>query len=490
MFKKISFCLVLCLFTALSGYADTSSVLILYTSDIHDNVKPGPAGIGGLPYVAGYVADQRKERDDILLLDGGDVMEKGDMISYATQSTILYEAMKKIGYDAGAIGNHDFVYSVDHFKNCSRMAGMTHLCLNYVDESGAAVFPVSKVFDIKGTKIGVIGMTIPKGKKYLDLEETGDRLAVESARLKTEGAHLVIVVAHLSSRDLAKIAPKAPDVALFFGGHSHELLQEPRKVPETGAEILMAGSNGRHVISMDLVVDCEKGVIADYRMEAVEMAHDRIQPDEAMIAWILEEEARIVPEANEVVGHTNEVIQPNTLAQISAEGLRSFGKADIAFCHAGQIMRSNLAAGGIDKNALYRAGGQRGEILVYVSLTGAQIKAYLEGLATKKKGQTSWAGFDGKVTSESVGDGEQKVWTFTGDLDLSRTYKVLMPELEWAERFDEVVQDNPLFTDMPSAEKADFTYLDAVSAYVKDICSTGQTLDAYVKRADEAAKAA
>lgn len=474
--KSITF-FVASLYLCLGAWADTGSVLFLYTSDMHDYIKPGPDNLGGLPYVAGYIASVRQQRDDILVLDGGDVMEKGDMVAYKTQSRIMYEAMGKIGYDAGAVGNHDLEYGLEHLRECSRLAGMTHLCLNYYDEAGKPYFSASKIFDVKGTKIGIIGLTVLKGGPFLDLPECGARLAAEAARLKSEGVHLVAVIAHIGSRDLAKLSPYAPEVALFFGGHNHEILVEPRVVPETGALILMAGQYARYVVHMDVTVDLEKGRIANYTMQAVEMAHDRVRPDEEMLAWIKAEEARVVPNAAEVVGRADEVVQANAMAKIAAEAFKWYGKVDAAFCHTGQIMRSSLSAGEIDQNALFRTGGQRGETLLTAELTGAQIQAYLEGLAAEKRGQTEWAGFQGKV----VFDREADTWKVRGDLDLNKTYKVIVPQLEWDTRFMKVAQATPLLSGIKKPDKAAFTFVDAVAAYIKRLTDEGETLDAHVK---------
>lgn len=477
MSRKIFFSLVLVLCGCLYAFADTGSVLFLYTSDMHDYIKPGPDNLGGIPYVAGYIASVREKRDDILVLDGGDVMEKGDMVAYKTQSRIMYEAMKQIGYDAGAVGNHDLEYGLEHLRECEKVAGMPHLCLNYYDEAGNPYFPASKIFDVKGTKVGVIGLTVLKGGPFLDMPECGAKLADEAKRLKNEGAHLVVVVAHIGSRDLAKLSPYAPDVDLFFGGHNHEILTEPRTVPETGALILMAGQYARYVVYMDVVVDKEKKDVADYTMRAVKMDHSDIQPDEKMLAWIASEESKVVPDAAEVIGHADKMVMPDAMAKISAEAFKWYAKADAAFCHPGQIMRSSLPAGDIDRNALFRTGGQRGETLLATELTGEQIQAYLAGLSREKQGQTEWAGFQGKM----VFDRDEDTWKMQGNLDMAGTYKVIIPELEWETRFTKVAKETPILSGVKSPVKVDFTFVDAVSAWIKHITEQGETVDAYAE---------
>ncbi|HEY5553189.1 MAG TPA: metallophosphoesterase, partial [Opitutaceae bacterium] len=78
--------------------AETASLLILHTNDIHDHVRAGDGGLGGLPYVAGYIRQVRSERDDVLVLDAGDVAEKGDLVAHRTHSKMTYELLRRIGY--------------------------------------------------------------------------------------------------------------------------------------------------------------------------------------------------------------------------------------------------------------------------------------------------------------------------------------------------------------------------------------------------------
>ncbi|HPA42104.1 MAG TPA: hypothetical protein PKV69_08840, partial [Candidatus Hydrogenedentes bacterium] len=82
--------LALALFAAAAG-AETRSLLVIHTNDVHDHVAPGYNGREGLCHVAGLVAAERAKRDDILLLDGGDLMEKGDMAAHRTKSRLTYE---------------------------------------------------------------------------------------------------------------------------------------------------------------------------------------------------------------------------------------------------------------------------------------------------------------------------------------------------------------------------------------------------------------
>lgn len=91
---------------------------ILHTNDIHDHVTSwlGWEGdlkghtMGGSDRLATAVERVRKEADNVLLLDAGDVIGDTLMASSTTGKAII-DLMNLVGYDAMTIGNHepDFV---------------------------------------------------------------------------------------------------------------------------------------------------------------------------------------------------------------------------------------------------------------------------------------------------------------------------------------------------------------------------------------------
>src|SRR3954471_16084337 len=101
------FAAIIAFATTSLALADTARLLILHTNDLHDHARVGDDGQGGLPFIAGYVKQVRAERHDVLLLDGGDVTEKGDMVSHKSGETLMWELMRRMSYDAVTPGNHD-----------------------------------------------------------------------------------------------------------------------------------------------------------------------------------------------------------------------------------------------------------------------------------------------------------------------------------------------------------------------------------------------
>ena len=457
--------LALPLLSAFPSAAETRSLLVLHTNDLHDHVRPGQDGTGGLPHIAGYVARQRAQRSDVLLLDAGDVTEKGDMVAFASQSRVTYAAMGRMKYDAAVPGNHDFSLGMEHLEACRALLGGTaYLCINCLDDGGKPRWEASHVFEVNGLRVGVIGATVETDKgATLDLDAAAARIAGEAARLDKD-CHLLIVLAHLGVEDCRALAKAAPPVDLFVGGHTHELLRTPARA-ENGAIIVQTGNYAERVGSLDLAVDTETHTAKLVQGGVVEMRHDAVPADGDVLAWVRSEEQRLCPDAARVVGKADAAVTEVAMARIAAAALREKAGADAAFCNPTQIMRSSLPAGEVDVNALFLTGGQRGAELVTVKLSGREIEGYLTGLYRERKGMSAWAGFEATVTESGV----------SGTLDPGKVYTVVLPEAEWKYRFLKV-RDKAAGAP-PATEPCPFSFTEALAEYIARGTADGKTVD-------------
>src|SRR5690606_38425683 len=65
---------------------------------------------GGLAVFAGYLDILRRDNPGgVVLLDGGDIFQ-GTLASNLTEGAVMVKAMNALGYDAAALGNHEFDY--------------------------------------------------------------------------------------------------------------------------------------------------------------------------------------------------------------------------------------------------------------------------------------------------------------------------------------------------------------------------------------------
>ena len=465
---------------AAGAFAVTDTVLILHTNDIHDHVRPAYDGLGGLPYVSGWIKHVRSERPDTLVLDGGDVMHKGDMAAAATNSDFVYMALGRIPYDAGAPGNHDVTDGLYELEKHEQLCGFPLLCLNMVDEQGAPRRTASKMFDVDGVKVGVVGLTVwGRSDDVLPLDPCAQALAEEVERLDRE-AHLIVVLCHLTSRDCAAVSERVPAADVFVGGHSHEVLEEPIVVEQTGALIVQAGCYARYVGNLELVVDLNTEEIVSYTDRLVRMDHDEVPCDAELLAWAQAHEIELCPRAAQALAHCDAPLERGQMAKLEACALHQMAGTDVSLCDPRRTYYA-LHEGAVDGNALFMVSRRQGQPVVTASLTGLEILACIESAESEQE-RPEWMGFEAEVDyARPLGE---RIMAY--DLDLDRQYRVVMPRLVWDATVVPALQrlagDNGKSSEaLPTPEETDFRAVDALIAYFQAIGESGQSVNAHVE---------
>ncbi len=234
-------------FDLLKNNNPLTKLTILHTNDMHSRVDPFPTnhrkypGLGGMSKIATLVNQIRKEEENVLLLDAGDIFQ-GTPYFNLYGGELELKLMSQMRYDAGTMGNHDFDNGIDGFNNVLPNANFPFLCANY-DFSNTVLDGKTTPYTIiekDGLKIGIIGIGIKlkglvdkrqyKETIYLDPIEQANHYA---AILKsTKKCNLVVCLSHLgfeysdnklSDKELAK---KSKNIDLIIGGHTHTFLTQ------------------------------------------------------------------------------------------------------------------------------------------------------------------------------------------------------------------------------------------------------------------------
>ncbi|MFN0061427.1 MAG: bifunctional metallophosphatase/5'-nucleotidase [Myxococcaceae bacterium] len=254
-------------------------ITLVGTNDFHGWLEPRMSeladgrrvGQGGIATFAGYVKILRENNPGgVLLLDAGDLFQ-GTLAANVTEGAAVIDAFNRLGFDAAAIGNHEFDYGPvgpeamakrpedDPFgalKARIAQAKFPLLSVNIYNRDGKrpAWLPGdgTVLLDVKGVRIGVFGLTTPQTPYTTNpanvaslrfgalLEET--QSAAKS--LRERGADLVVGLAHaggrcwvwrdpndVSSCDrshgevfrlLEQLAPGTLDA--LIAGHTHQVL--------------------------------------------------------------------------------------------------------------------------------------------------------------------------------------------------------------------------------------------------------------------------
>jgi 2',3'-cyclic-nucleotide 2'-phosphodiesterase (5'-nucleotidase family) len=207
-------------------------ISIVGLNDFHGQLDPTTLAFDGINTSVGGAAFLGTMFDEELasLPGRGLILAAGDNVGASPPNSGLLQDRPAIdvenawGLDATSYGNHEFDYGVDRLKAHQARAHFPFLATNIVDaltgETPDWVTP-SAVFDVNGTKVGVIGAELQNtpelvsagataGLKFL---EEGGRIAAESERLRKLGVRVQVVVIHQGTNVGQNAIGTAPGIA-------------------------------------------------------------------------------------------------------------------------------------------------------------------------------------------------------------------------------------------------------------------------------------
>lgn len=310
---------------------------IISTNDRHSNfldipydpvnpAVPGSGTVGGLARVATVVKEIRSKQGDTLLLDAGDFID-GTIFIAGQNGAADFNMMKKMGYDAACVGNHELAMGPGGFALMIQQAlkgsdGIIPplLCANLQfsntdaddalevlygreGEPGKYIFPYIVRTTESGIKVGIFGFLganvfMPEAspvKVYVDYTEI--QSLVNHLREK-EGVHAVICLAHASlsvtddgsvTGEAAALARNVYGIDLICAGHSHIKASAVVQCEVPGSnwktEIIEAGDEAK---AIGLVILPINGNSVDHEqvVRKVIDVDDSIQPSSSIIAEI------------------------------------------------------------------------------------------------------------------------------------------------------------------------------------------------------------
>jgi len=404
----------------------TTNVRILGVNDLHGNLAPPPPregdrSAGGVAYLDAHMDRYERARPGrTIRVHAGDMVGGSPLASsrFDDEPTVL--AMNEMGFDVGALGNHEFDDGGEEMLrlvNGGRGVGdaiprggpgvfdpafpgiaFPYLAANSVyADSGEPVLPPYAVLERDGVRIGFVGVTTrntPKGLmpetaapfRFLDISETVNRYVAE---LRGGDVEAIVVLAHAGGTGGDDGAPPRGEifdeaaemsgaVDVIVSGHSHTVLNE-----RVGDRLVVqAGEYGRAFSVIDLKVDRKTGDVASARAEVVPTNND-LRPDEALSALVSRYEERVAPVAGRVVSEAADDVTrapsasgESAFGDLVADAQRSFAGADLAFVNSAAL-RADLRAGPVTYGELFAA-QPFGADLVRLDLPGSAVLRLLE----------------------------------------------------------------------------------------------------------------
>ncbi|MBN0043963.1 5'-nucleotidase C-terminal domain-containing protein [Streptomyces actuosus] len=424
------------------------ALTVMGTTDLHGHVfnwdyfkdaeyadKAGNAQ--GLARISTLVNEVRAEkgRAHTLLLDAGDTIQGTPLAYYyAKVDPITAEggpvhpmaqAMNAIGYDAAALGNHEFNYGIDTLRRFEAQCDFPLLGANAVDATTLRpAFPpyFMKRFHVPGlppVKVAVLGLTNPGiaiwDKAYVQGKLAFPGLEEQAAKwvpkLKSMGADVVVVSAHSGTSGTssygdqvpyvenaaANVARQVPDIDAILVGHAHVEIPELKVVNE---------STGRTVVLSEPLCYAERLTLFDielvfsrgrWTVESVSASlrnSSSVADDPAITKLLADEHEQVVAYVNQVVGKATQTLTTvearykdapiiDLITTVQEDVVRAaLAGTEYAslpvIAQASPFSRtSEIPAGEVtirDLSSLY----VYDNTLVAKLMTGAQVRAYLE----------------------------------------------------------------------------------------------------------------
>jgi peroxiredoxin len=237
--------------------AVSAGVTILFTNNTNGMVKAAPGiEVGGLARRATVVKRERA-LGNVLLVDGGDFMPTSPDVA---KSNKVVAAMAKMGYDAVAIGEAEFVNGLAYLRALAKGKKLPLVSANVKQCKGEDVCSdivrstISK--EVGGKKVAIFSYTsedafgftpeerLKAGKWYVKIVDYKSPLKgfIESKRKDND---LLVVISHAGIEADQALAAEYPEIDVIVGAHSQTFLNQPTRVGKT--VIAQAAGDGQYV---------------------------------------------------------------------------------------------------------------------------------------------------------------------------------------------------------------------------------------------------
>lgn len=423
----------------------TAEIVVIGTSDLHGR-------IAALPLLGGYVGAVRDRAPGaVVLVDAGDMFQ-GTLESNMGEGQAVIAAYATLGYDAAAIGNHEFDYGpigdagtvrkdapagpdrdargALKARAAQAKGAFLLLAANLLEDDLPITWPnvtPSVIVKKAGVDVGIIGVTtMSTTKTTIAANVVGirtiplaDAIATEAKALRSKGAKLIVVAAHAGGEcksldaptdlstcdasaeifDVARALP-AGTVNAIVAGHTHKAVAHE----VAGIPIVQSNAYGTHFGRVDITVEVATGKVvrahihspepvrAGSMFEGLTMAPS---PDveKAVNPWIDRAKARRDEPLGAVLDgpFLAKYREESPLGNLVASALLDLDPgADLAFANGGGL-RADLPAGPLTYGALYDALPFDNR-LARLTMTGRALRDMLARNLSGKGGILSLAG--------------------------------------------------------------------------------------------------
>jgi len=385
---------------------------VLHTNDSHSHRQglpnceyqgqTGDGTVGGAARLATLIDQERAAHDEVLLFSAGD-FTMGTMLVDAEDTAADLNILKDLGFDAAALGNHEFDWDppllAEMINNADPppiplLAANIHFSDKPEDDSlealygaqgeaGKLIYPYIVLKRPSGIKIGVFGLMGVDAEEVSNASPvffSGDMatLATETQEVvdtlrKKKKVDLVLCLAHVGIKgetgnwtgETVELAEKVEGIDVILSGHAHTVVPQAFEVEHEDGSwktlTMEAGCYGRYLGRYHLVREGGEKTFTGELIDIDDTVEAKTETDQYVDAMVEDVETNFisqypqVPEAGafltgdyyqvlatsefDIPRHANE---PNNLGYLAADAMREDSGAQIAGVSNGGDLRASL----------------------------------------------------------------------------------------------------------------------------------------------------
>ena len=376
--RIITFSLVLCMalsvFTGVVYAADTDTVVILYENDVHCAVE-------GYSKLAAMKNELSETYTNVGVVSVGDFVQ-GGTLGAVSKGEYIVNLMNKVGYDAIALGNHEFDYQLPRLNELNAMSNTKFISCNFqkIGEDKTYFEPYT-IVSYGNVDVAYIAITTPetinssspaqfkndKGELMYTFNESKlyDIVQTNINAAETAGADYVIALSHIgydesgNLADITDVIENTDGFDVVLDAHSHSVIEEKVIKDKSGDDVLLTSTGTKFEYIGKLTI---KNGAFDTELVEVE---SYTKTDPVVDAYITEINENYAQLGNRKIGESkvefithdkdgNRLVRnaETNLGNFCSDALRVMTGADMSFVNGGGL-RAPMESGDITFNDIF-----------------------------------------------------------------------------------------------------------------------------------------
>ncbi len=263
---------------------------ILHINDLEGWLNPHDS-FGGMATLMSYFKqegyDPNIANNSFILTTGGD-QNTGPAAATLSKGLAIVDTMNAMGFNAAAIGNHEFEYGIQSMVERQNRSTYPILSSNIYLKGTTDLANFTIPYAIQnhsGIRVGFIGLTTtatpqlahPRNTRYFDFGGYEAALRRFIPQIKEKGVDIIVVLAHLNGGELRSLANKVVDlnISVFLGGGGF-----PEITSIGNATIGLAGHKCGQYAKIQLYIDFETKNLLSTEGSLIDNIEGDLEPDE------------------------------------------------------------------------------------------------------------------------------------------------------------------------------------------------------------------